>query len=268
MREFWQNWNIWNPALEPLPEKAPKSYRKISICTTCMNRAEDLKKTLLQNIADNRDYPNLEFVVLNYNSRDDLHRFMLSNDVKYLLKMGLVKYYQTKTPEFYSMSHSRNIAFSNATGQIVTNVDADNYAGKGFADFLNRLADLAPERAFFSKGKRMMHGRIGMYKDEFMSLGGYNEDLLGYGFDDHDLMIRAMNSGFKLMWWAGVSPNDFTNRIRTPRSQIGGNMENKNWRETERTNKTISLTNIASGRLVANQGRKWGYVPDLVLVRG
>jgi hypothetical protein len=267
MREYWQNWNIWDPEKEPVSLKQAKKYRKISICTTCMNRTQDLKKTLIQNINDNSDYPNIEFVVLNYNSSDNMHKFMTSNDIKYLIKMGIVKYYITRYPKYYSMSHSRNISFLNSTGSIVTNVDADNYTGKGFADYLNKLADICPEKAFFSKGKRMMHGRIGMYKNEFISLGGYNEDFSGYGFDDHDLMIRSMNSGYKLMWWAGISPNDFTNRIKTSRSEVGLNMENKNWRETEKKNKVISMTNIASGKLIANVDKKWGYVPDLMLFK-
>lgn len=152
-------------------------------------------------------------------------------------------------------------------GNIVLNVDADNYTGKGFADYINRLADIAPEKAFFAKGKRMMHGRIGMYKNEFLDIGGYNEDFCGYGFDDHDLMTRAMNSGYKLMWWAGVSPADFTGRIKTPRLKVCENMENKNWHETERNNKLLSVANLASGKLVANIGKNWGHVPDLVLFR-
>lgn len=267
MREFWNQWEIWNPDLEPISIKDPKKYRKISICTTCMNRTDDLKKTLVQNINDNKEYPNIEFVVLNYNSSDDMHSFMTSSEIKYLIKMGIVKYYITKYPRHYSMSHSRNVAFKNSTGQIVTNVDADNYTGKGFADFLNKLADICPEKAFFAKGKRMMHGRVGMYKSDFISIGGYNEQLKGYGFDDHDLMIRAMNQGYKLMWWAGVSPVDFTQRIKTPRSKVGNNMENKNWRETENQNKSISLSNISSGKLIANENQQWGFCPDLYLFK-
>lgn len=263
MREFWSQWDIWDPNANPINHGDPKKYRKISICTTCMNRTHDLKKTLIQNINDNKNYPNIEFVVLNYNSNDDMHSFMTSNDIKYLIKMGIVKYFITKYPKHYSMAHSRNIAFKNATGQIVTNVDADNYTGKNFADFLNKLADISPEKAFFAKGKRMMHGRIGMYKNEFIKIGGYNEELKGYGFDDHDLMIRSMSLGYKLMWWSGISDVDFTQRIKTPRSEVGKNMENKNWRQTESANKSISLSNISAGKFIANENKQWGFCPDL-----
>lgn len=262
MKEFWANWDIWSPDREPLP-KTVKDYRKISLCTTCMNRASDLKNTLIKNIEDNLEYPNIEFVILNYNSSDDMHFFMQTSAVRKYLKLGVLKYYVTHSPHFYSMAHSRNVAFLSSTGQIVINVDADNYTGFGFASFVNKLAELCPRRAFFAKGKRMMHGRVGMYKDEFVKIGGYNEDFVGYGYDDHDLMIRAMNSGYKLMWWAGVSPVDFTQRIPTPRCDVGKHMPNPNWRETEHYNKVTSLTNISAGHLVANIGKTWGQVSDL-----
>ena len=38
----------------------------ISLCTTCMGRADDLQRTLPLNIELNRGYPNLEFVILDY----------------------------------------------------------------------------------------------------------------------------------------------------------------------------------------------------------
>ena len=51
-------------------KEVTKQY-KVSICTTCMDRLSDLKQTLPQNIQDNLDYPNVEFVVLDYNSKKD-----------------------------------------------------------------------------------------------------------------------------------------------------------------------------------------------------
>ena len=50
--------------------------KKISFCTVCMNRLQYLMQTLPVNIAGNIDYPNLEFVVLNYNSKDDMENWI------------------------------------------------------------------------------------------------------------------------------------------------------------------------------------------------
>jgi hypothetical protein len=242
------NWKFWKPNDEPLPEKA-KRFRKISICTTCMDRTHDLKKTLIQNILDNSDYPNVEFVVLNYNSKDDMHEWV-QGELRLWIKNGVVSYHRTKTPKFYDMAKSRNLAFSLAQGEICNNVDADNYTGKGFASVINKMAELCPDHAVFSKGKRLMHGRLGFYKDEFFEeLGGYDEELVGYGFDDHNIMYRAMNNGYKMMWWGDVCP---MSRIKTPRGIVGKNMVNKKWKETEKINKKITMDKIKKGIMKVN----------------
>jgi hypothetical protein len=249
-------WNIWLPDEEPLKclTSADKYYR-ISICTTCMNRTYDLVKTLPLNILDNFTYPRVEFVVLNYNSQDDLDDFMRERMQPYM-DLGILKYAKTVEPQFYDMGHSRNVAFKIASGEIVNNVDADNFIGKGFVETLNQLAHMRPEKAVFAKGKRMLHGRLGMYKKEFIELGGYDEDLDGYGADDASLLYRAMALDYKLMWWSDLGR--FSDRIKTSRRDKVANMENKNWKQTEEANKAINFKKLEDGVRVVNQDRHWG----------
>ncbi len=54
---------------------------KISFCTTSMNRLKHLQETLIQNLENNLNTPDLEveFVVLNYNSQDDMHEWMTTD---------------------------------------------------------------------------------------------------------------------------------------------------------------------------------------------
>lgn len=249
-------WIFWDPSKEPLPENVRKQ-RKISICTNCMGRTYDLKRTYVKNIVDNLDYPNVEFVLLNYNSKDDMDEWV-KRYLSVYIEDGIVNYYKTTEPEFYEMGHSRNVQSKLAQGDIINNVDADNYCGFGFADSINRLAELRPEKAVFAKGKRMMHGRYGMYKKEFLELGGYDEDLTGYGYDDHHLMNRSMASGCKLMWWTGVPGNNFMRRIKTPRNVVGKNMRETKWKKTERANKELALKKLKDKEFVVNKDRHWG----------
>jgi len=253
------NWSFWEPKKEPLPEDEDvKKHRKISICTNCMGRTYDLKRTYVKNIVDNLDYPNVEFVLLNYNSDDDMDEWVKRYLTPYI-EDGVVNYYKTTEPEFYEMGHSRNVQGKLAQGDIINNVDADNYCGFGFADAINKLAELQPNDAVFCKGKRMMHGRFGMYKDEFLKYGGYDEDLTGYGYDDHHLMNRVMaQPNYKMMWWTGVKDNNFMRRIKTPRNVVGKNMREKKWKKTERANKELALSKLEKGDFISNQGRDWG----------
>ena len=90
-----------------------------------------------------------------------------------------------------------------------------------------------------------------------LDLGGYDEDLTGYGYDDHWLLIRAMQTGKNLMWW-GSQGNGFAERIKTPRNVVGANMREKTWRKTELANKAIASEKFYKEEWVSNKGRDWG----------
>ncbi len=238
-----------------------KQY-KISFCTTCMGRLYNLKETLFKNMEDNKSYPNLEFVILDYNSQDGLEEWMKDNMMEHI-ESGRVSYFKTTEPTEFSMAHSRNVVFKAASGEIVNNLDADNYTcdykrnripEECWASYINRMANDQGKEVIFSKGKRSMHGRIGFYKDEFIkTLGGYDESLEGYGHDDHDLVQRAWKLGFTMYWWGGI----YYDRIRTSTKEKNENMK-RHWKETENENKIKSAKNVSEGKFKANEGKEWG----------
>jgi len=241
--------DIWDGSFT---KPVSKNY-KISLCTTAMNRLTSLSTTILQNIENNIDYSNVEFVVLDYNSSDGLGKWVKENLQKYI-DQGVVNYFRTEEPKYYSMTHSRNIAFLAASGDMVNNIDADNFTNKGFATYLNKLANEQPEKAIFAKGKRSIRGRVGFFKNEFIDdLGGYDESIENYGFDDHDIMLRAWQLGYKLMWFGG----DFYKGDGSKKHNVS-NMKNKDWKITELQNKIISYQNIKDRKLKANIGKEWG----------
>ncbi len=226
-----------------------------------MNRLEDIMITLPANIGANADYPELEFVLLDYNSSDGLGKWV-ARKMKKHIDSGRLVYYRAEEPEFYSMAHSRNVAFKVATGDIVCNLDADNFTFDGtpvslsWATWLGDMADNHPWRTVFCKTKQLtiMHGRIGFWKNEFIELlGGYNEELKGYGFDDQDLAERAVGLGFTLVKWGG----SYFYRIQTGSKKKDDNLK-EHWDKTRRENRELSRANLAKGIFKANDGRHWG----------
>lgn len=230
-----------------------KRHYKISVCTTVMNRLEAIKETLEKNILDNREYPNFEFVLLDYNSTDGLNKWVRENLREYI-DSGILNYYRTESHKFYSMTHSRNIAFRCAAGQIVINVDADHFTTNNFLIRVNFLANQTDDKIILVKSKQKNRGRIGMFKQDFLNLGGYNEDLIHYGYDDKDLVCRALKSGFKIMRIGGEYFGLASGHVRHPTD----NYPNDDWKFTQRRNAIVSLINVASDKLIANQGRNWG----------
>jgi len=85
-----------------------------------MNRLHHLKETLPMNVADNATTENIEFVILDYNSTDGLEAWMQQ---KFDIFCGKVVYFKTTQPTFYNRSHSRNMAFRLASGDVVCNLE-------------------------------------------------------------------------------------------------------------------------------------------------
>lgn len=172
-------------------------------------RAHHLKETLPQNIRDNPPslLTDVEFIVLNYNSKDDLHEWITSDpEMKHHLETGRLRYGKTTDPEFFHMSHAKNMAHRLATGDILCNLDADNFTGARFSNYLahvfqnddnivvnpsHRVAKL------FSPDDRGFYGRVALSRKNFMLLHGYDESFSGWGNEDCDLMQRAKGNGAK-----------------------------------------------------------------------
>lgn len=246
----YSSFKVWN---ERLSQPITKEYT-VSICTTVMDRLNNLKQTLPANIRDNQGYENVEFVILDYNSKDGVGAWVRSNFAK-LIKKGRLSFYRTEEPKYFDMSHSRNLAFKVARGEIVNNVDADAFTRKGFAAYINKLANHCPEKAMFAKSKQLLRGRLGFYKKEFVELlGGYDETCLQfYGHDDQDLMTRAWELGFTMMPFRGKFYGCVPDHVK----HQSDNYPQPHW-VSEHRNRFISYCNLTMGIFKANEGKEWG----------
>ena len=174
-----------------------KYAHKISFNITCMNRLHHIKQTLQQNIHDNFLSEQVEFNLLDYNSKDGLERWVRQQGE--LFDTGIFNYYKTITPTYYHRTHSRNMAFRLSTGDIVCNLDADNYLGEGFAAYILNLFCMSDEKVFYTPrySERDVIGRLCLWRKHFLSVNGYNEALPGYGLEDIELYYRLWKSGIE-----------------------------------------------------------------------
>lgn len=240
-KEIWDKYTVQYTDIIPVSEK--KHFYKISICTNCMDRTSDLKQTYEQNILDNIDYPNIEFVLLNYNSKDDMDEWAKSS-LKSYIDCGVLKYYSTDEPKYYNMSDSRNRTNLLATGDIINNVDADQYTNKGFAFRINDIAHtINTQNIVFVKSKQKNRGRVGMFKQKFIELGGY-ADFQDYGYEDEDLILRAYHSGCIVVKFGG----EFMRITEDHKRRNLNNYKEKDWRFTQRRNALISLLGLSMKR--------------------
>jgi len=175
--------------------------KKIAFCITCMNRLHHLQQALEKNIHDNYLPKEVEFVLLDYNSKDGLDQWVRQNMQSYI-DSGILVYYKTFEPEHYLRSHSRNMVFRLANADILCNLDADNFLGKGFADFM--LDEFSKYGNFFYTNNFSVSdiiGRVCVRSEDFLSIRGYNETLKGYGPEDVDLFNRLRNKGLNQLFF-------------------------------------------------------------------
>ena len=164
---------------------------KISFCTVSMNRLIHFQSTLERNLKDNDDYPNFEIVLLDYNSSDGLENWAISKLTEHITS-GKIVFYRTEQPKYFHRSHSRNICFRLASGDILCNVDADNYTGSGFASYVDNIFEKYSDIYLASSltSSNDVLGRVCVKKSHFFSVSGYDESMEGYGFEDIDLRNR------------------------------------------------------------------------------
>lgn len=184
----------------------------LSFCIVCMNRIEHIKLTLEQNILENQ-LPGVEFVLLDYNSTDGLEDWVRSNMKKYLENHILVYYKELHAKKFHR-THSRNMVMKLAEGEILCNLDADNYLGKGFASFV--LDQFSRNKDIFltsSYNQRDAIGRVCVMRKDFLSINGYNEMFSGYGLEDIELYYRLQKVGLTQIY---VDNSSFFKAITHP----------------------------------------------------
>lgn len=193
----------------------------ISLCTVSMNRLFTLKETLPGNIACSKKYPNVEVILLDYNSSDGLETWVKENCLQYI-EEGILSFYSiiAPLPRYFSHSHSRNIAFRLASGNIICNINADYHVGENILGYVsNEMSATDPLAliADLNESDRDNIGRICLRKTDFHTIGGFDEGFKGYGYEDIDLSMRLKMSGVRLKYLPGTFFNVYVGHDDIPR---------------------------------------------------
>ncbi len=200
--------------------------------------------------------PNDEVVLLDFDSGDNIAEWVRAN-LSAELQSGRVRFLQLlEHPTPWHPTRAKNIAHRAARQKIVCNLDADNWVVPGYSAWLRetfaeneqRIAHMSPR----SHGGGF--GRIAMRKADFVRLGGYDERIKSWGWDDNDLLERAHGAGFKTVQspdqFIAFRPHDDTVRV------FYDGTTNK--RESLLLNRQFTQEALALKRFKANEGNAWG----------
>jgi len=229
---------------------------KVSFCTTAMNRLHHVRETLPKNIEANVGTAAVEFVLLDYASNDGLADWVRSEMAQHI-KAGLLLFARADGYKEFFMAHAKNLALRLASGSIVCNLDADNFSGPGFAEHLATQFRQRGRIIMRAEGPRGTGGRIALRREDFVSMGGYDERMAhGWGYEDCDLYKRARAIGLKAVGIPANSP--FLATIRHSQAERTKHYQQKDPHVSEKRHQWPSNESLRRKEYLANQGKRWG----------
>lgn len=226
---------------------------ELSFCITCMNRTNYLKKTLLKNLNDNKN-SKVEFILVNFNSVDGLENYINNNnEIKKYLVTKQLKYFNCEKLKYWHSSIAKNIAHNYASGNILVNLDSDNFIGENGGDFIIDYFKQLGNNIILSQSKEIFGsgtaGRISISKNNFKKLGGYNESFFPMGYQDTDLIERAKKINLNHI---NISKNNDA-IINNKKESLINCDTNIDYITMENCNKLISKINLENNEYVANK---------------
>ncbi|GHV40035.1 hypothetical protein FACS1894179_05910 [Bacteroidia bacterium] len=227
----------------------------LSFCITCKNRLHQIKQTLPQNLSDNIAMKGkIDFILVDFGSTDGLQKWIAEN-FESEIEDGYLKYYYTEELKSWHASVAKNTAHILSQSDILVNLDCDNYTGKNGGEFILKsmikfgIHDTVIHQ-FSNKFGDGSYGRIALSKQNFISIGGYDESFEPMGYQDTDLLIRLMVSGIVYIHLGNRRYNKaiLNNKIKSVENTLSG----VSWKEMNLRNFLTSRKNITSGKITAN----------------
>lgn len=180
---------------------------EIVFCITCKGRTQHVEQTLPKNLTDNSRYGKCRFVLLDYNSPDHLLDYLKKSHGP-SIKEGRLAVYSSKEPGPFRMAHAKNVAHRLGMiegADVLVNLDADNFTGPDFADYINDQFQSAGGDIFLwsrmiqsgeNRTPRGISGRIVVTRSAFLNAGGYDEKFSTWSPDDKDFNFRLRRLGY------------------------------------------------------------------------
>ncbi len=169
----------------------------ISYCTTCKGRLWQLELTLPVNVK--KLVPGeSELILLDYHSNDPVKQYLEAVHPEAIID-GRIKYYRLVEDQPFHMAHAKNVAHLLASGDLLFNLDADNFIGTTIDELkaLDKL-EILVHRTVNRSLNNGCTGRVGIHRTVFKAMRGYDEvNFQGMGGDDGDFIHRAKFIGIR-----------------------------------------------------------------------
>lgn len=161
----------------------------ITFCTTCHKRLWQLKKTLPENL-ELLKHLDAELCILLYND-EEAYQYLL-NQYKTEIENKKLIIINHKDDKEFSCGYAKSLSHQLGSGEILFNLDADNYIGLTYLDLLDMKPNDVLKTPVLEEG---VSGRIGIYREFYNKTSGY----IDYGrSDDGQFVLECLRNGGSL----------------------------------------------------------------------
>jgi predicted glycosyltransferase involved in capsule biosynthesis len=180
---------------------------KLSIVTVSRDRTEHLiQSSRLISLSS----IHFEHIIIDWSSNIPIEINLLPNDSR-------IKLLRVENETEWWLTRAYNFGIGKAEGDIILKVDADVLLDKVFFDTLNvNTENICIASSFFGNNFIADSGLSGLFlikKYYFNLVGGFNEYIRGWGYDEIDLFVRLFTCGmgFQKLNLLGVSSIEHEN---------------------------------------------------------
>ena len=201
----------------------------------------------------------VNFVLVDFGSTDGLEDWIVEN-FEQEIKEGYLKYYYTEELEDWHTSIAKNTAHILSGSDILVNLDCDSYTGKNGGKFvLDNMIKYGIHNTvihqFSNKSGDSSYGRIALSKQNFVNIGGYDENFESMGYQDRDLLLRLMVMGID---YIHLENRKYNQTIKDDLEENAKDiLSSLLCKEIKKRSYLLSTKNITLGNIVANMDKQY-----------
>lgn len=223
----------------------------LSICIANKGRTHYLKEVLPLSIEAANMSPPIEFVIVNYDSPDDLDEYIKT--VPDMLKNGnYLTYVKVEDKPNFHMAHARNVAIKSSTGDYVIISGTEIGFKPEFFPYIREklntgLTYLNPAR---------WGALIVCERNLAIEMGGFDERFEMYGPEDKDFCARVYRRGIPFNKY----PVELSWCLRQTMEERYRHYRLRSYKHISKIMHDIYDENNANNVLVVNEGIEWGKI--------
>lgn len=223
----------------------------ISLCTPVMNRLDDLRQVMHARIAEANASPPVELCILDCGSTDGLPEYMDELIEIARLVPGSSLSYNRIERDHWHMAKARNMSMLMGQGEYLDMIDADDIVRPGYIEAVRNAIDMGYDWGYVDKRCSIIFCK----RDDFISIGGYDERFEFYGPEDRDIQRRLR----MLLGTEYILHGSLIKTIYTPDDKKVANYRIKGTKHSfSRMMRKYFMENTVNNILVANSGQEWG----------